>query len=119
MKAPSGAIASYMQPYETLREILDRLRTTYCGSIGVEYMHIQDPEQKQWLQDRMEGTMNAWKLEDAVRRRILNRLIQAEEFEHFLQTRFVGQKRFGLEGLESTIVVLDEILERCGERERA
>ena len=113
VKAPSGAIASYMQPYETLREILDRLRSTYCGSIGVEYMHIQNPQQKQWLQDRMEGTMNAWPIEDAVRRRILNRLVQAEEFEHFLQTRFVGQKRFGLEGLESTIVALDEILERA------
>ncbi|MGA8028279.1 MAG: multifunctional oxoglutarate decarboxylase/oxoglutarate dehydrogenase thiamine pyrophosphate-binding subunit/dihydrolipoyllysine-residue succinyltransferase subunit, partial [Bryobacteraceae bacterium] len=113
VKAPSGAIASYMQPYETLREILERLRTTYCGSIGVEYMHIQDPEQRQWLQDRMEGTMNLWKLDDSVRHRILNRLIQAEEFEHFLQTRFVGQKRFGLEGLESTIAVLDEVLERA------
>ncbi len=112
VKAPSGAIASYMQPYETLREILDRLRATYCGSIGVEYMHIQAPQQKQWLQDRMEGTMNSWKLDDAVRRRILNRLVQAEEFEHFLQTRFVGQKRYGLEGLESTIVALDELLER-------
>jgi 2-oxoglutarate decarboxylase len=113
VKAPSGAIGSYMQPYETLREILDRLRSTYCGSMGVEYMHIQDPEQKQWLQDRMEPTMNLWKLDDSVRQRILNRLIQAEEFEHFLQSRFVGQKRFGLEGLESTIVALDEILERA------
>ncbi|MBV9301157.1 MAG: multifunctional oxoglutarate decarboxylase/oxoglutarate dehydrogenase thiamine pyrophosphate-binding subunit/dihydrolipoyllysine-residue succinyltransferase subunit [Acidobacteriaceae bacterium] len=113
VKAPSGAIASYMQPYETLREILERLRTTYCGSVGVEYMHIQNPEQRQWLQDRMEGTMNLWKLDEPVRHRIFSRLIQAEEFEHFLQTRFVGQKRFGLEGLESTIVVLDEILERA------
>ncbi|HMJ61550.1 MAG TPA: 2-oxo acid dehydrogenase subunit E2, partial [Bryobacteraceae bacterium] len=84
VKAPSGAIASYMQPYETLREILDRLRATYCGTIGIEYMHIQDPEQKQWLQDRMEATMNLWKLDDPVRQRILNRLVQAEEFEHFL-----------------------------------
>ncbi|HLH05253.1 MAG TPA: multifunctional oxoglutarate decarboxylase/oxoglutarate dehydrogenase thiamine pyrophosphate-binding subunit/dihydrolipoyllysine-residue succinyltransferase subunit [Bryobacteraceae bacterium] len=113
VKAPSGAIGSYMQPFETLREILERLRTTYCGSIGVEYMHIQNPQQKQWLQDRMESTMNNWKLEDGVRRRILHRLIQAEEFEHFLQTRFVGQKRYGLEGLESTIVALDEVLERA------
>jgi multifunctional 2-oxoglutarate metabolism enzyme len=113
VKAPSGAIGSYMQPYETLREILERLRTTYSGAVGVEYMHIQDPEQKQWLQDRMEPSMNAWKLDDAVRHRILNRIVQAEEFEHFLQTRFVGQKRFGLEGLESTIAVLDEVLERA------
>ena len=113
VKAPSGAIASYMQPYETLREIVDRLRNTYCGSIGVEYMHIQDPQQKQWLQDYMEASTNNWKLEEAVRHRILSRLTQAEEFEHFLQTRFVGQKRFGLEGLESFIVVLDETLERA------
>ncbi len=113
VKAPSGAIASYMQPYETLREILERLRSTYCGSVGIEYMHIQNPEQRQWLQDRMEGTMNLWKFDEPVRHRILSRLIQAEEFEHFLQTRFVGQKRFGLEGLESTIVALDEILERA------
>lgn len=113
VKAPSGAIGSYMQPYETLRQILDRLRTTYCGRIGVEYMHIQDPAQKQWLQERMESTMNTWKLDDTTRLRVLNRLVQAEEFEHFLQNRFVGQKRFGLEGLESTIVVLDEMLERA------
>lgn len=113
VKAPSGAIASYMQPYETLREILDRLRSTYCGSMGVEYMHIQDPEQKQWLQERMESTLNLWKLDDVVKHRILSRLLQSEEFEHFLQTRFVGQKRFGLEGLESTMVALDEILERA------
>jgi 2-oxoglutarate dehydrogenase E1 component len=113
VKAPSGAIASYMQPYETLREILDRLRQTYCASIGIEYMHIQDPAQKQWLQDRMESTKNLWPLDPPDRLRILNRLIQAEEFEHFLQNRFVGQKRFGLEGCESTIAVLDEILDRA------
>ena len=111
LKAPSGAIARNMRPYEPWRTILDRLRTTYCGSIGIEYMHIPDPEQKQWLQERMEATQNAWKLDESVRTRVLNRLIQAEEFEHFLQARFVGQKRFGLEGLESTIVALDEILE--------
>ncbi|HEY1945504.1 MAG TPA: multifunctional oxoglutarate decarboxylase/oxoglutarate dehydrogenase thiamine pyrophosphate-binding subunit/dihydrolipoyllysine-residue succinyltransferase subunit [Bryobacteraceae bacterium] len=111
VKAPSGAIASYMQPYETLREILDRLRSTYCGSVGIEYMHIQDPEQKQWLQERMESTLNQWKLDSVLKQRILSRLITSEEFEHFLQTRFVGQKRFGLEGLESTMVALDEILE--------
>ena len=113
VKAPSGAIAAYMQPYESLREILERLRFTYCGTIGVEYMHIQDPEQKQWLQDRMEATMNLWKLDENLRQRIFHRLVQAEEFEHFLQSRFVGQKRFGLEGLESIIVVLDEILEKA------
>ncbi len=113
VKAPSGAIASYMQPFETLREIIDRLRSTYCGTIGIEYMHIQDPHEKQWLQEYMEASTNLWKLDDGLRHRILNRLVQAEEFEQFLQTRFVGQKRFGLEGLETFIVVLDEILERA------
>ena len=107
VKAPSGAIASYMQPFETLREIIDRLRSTYCGTIGVEYMHIQDPQEKQWLQEYMEASTNLWPLENGIRHRILNRLVQAEEFEQFLQTRFVGQKRFGLEGLETFIVVLD------------
>ena len=116
LKAPSGSIARNMRPYEPLRVILDRLRTTYCGSIGIEYMHIPDPAQKQWLQERMESTQNAWKLDESVRSRVLNRLIQSEEFEHFLQARFVGQKRFGLEGLESTIVSLDEILE-CASNE--
>ncbi len=115
VKAPSGAIASYMQPYETLREILDRLRQTYCASLGVEYMHIQDPAQKQWLQDRMEATMNLWPLDRPAKLRVLNRLILAEEFEHFLQNRFVGQKRFGLEGCESTIAVLDEILDHAAD----
>jgi 2-oxoglutarate dehydrogenase E1 component len=113
VKAPSGAIASYMQAYETLREILDRLRQTYCASMGVEYMHIQDPVQKQWLQDRMEATMNLWPLDESTKIRTLNRLIEAEEFEHFLQRRFIGQKRFGLDGGESTIAVLDEILDRA------
>ena len=76
-------------------------------------MHIQDPVQKQWLQDRMEATMNLWPLDDGGPAQDLNRLIQAEEFEHFLQSRFVGQKRFGLEGLETAIAVLDEILDRA------
>jgi multifunctional 2-oxoglutarate metabolism enzyme len=81
----------------------------------VEYMHIQDPTQKQWLQDRMEATMNAWPLDRPARLHMLNRLILAEEFEHFLQNRFVGQKRFGLEGCESTIVVLDEVLDHAAD----
>lgn len=113
VKAPSGAIGSYMQPYETLREILDRLRQTYCASIGIEYMHIQDPEQKQWLQDRMEATANHWPLGNDIKIRALFRLIEAEEFEHFLQNRFVGQKRFGLEGGETAVAILDETLERA------
>jgi len=97
----------------TLRQILETLRQTYCGRIGCEYMHIQHPEEKRWLQERMEPQANNWPLEDTTKRRILLRLVQAESFENFLHTRFVGQKRFSLEGGESAMVVLDECLDRA------
>ena len=99
----------------TLRETLETLRNTYCGRLGCEYMHIQHPEEKRWLQERMEPEANAWTLEPELRRRVLLRLIEAEGFEHFLHTRFVGQKRFSLEGGESAMVILDELLERAAE----
>ncbi|HEX6894242.1 MAG TPA: multifunctional oxoglutarate decarboxylase/oxoglutarate dehydrogenase thiamine pyrophosphate-binding subunit/dihydrolipoyllysine-residue succinyltransferase subunit, partial [Bryobacteraceae bacterium] len=99
------------QKVATLREILETLRQTYCGKIGCEYMNIQIPEQKRWLQLRMEPTGNRWPLDTAVRVRALQRLVEAEEFEHFLHTRFVGHKRFSLEGAESAIVILDEVLD--------
>ena len=97
----------------TLREILETLRQTYCGKIGCEYMNIQQPEQKRWLQQRMEPEANHWPLERETRLRILGTLIEAEEFEHFLHSRFVGQKRFALEGAETAIAILEEILERA------
>jgi 2-oxoglutarate dehydrogenase E1 component len=99
----------------TLREILETLRRTYCGKIGCEYMNIQHPEQKRWLQERMEPQANSWPLDDERRRRILVRLLEAEEFEHFLGARFVGHKRFSLEGAEAAIVILDELLDRAAE----
>jgi 2-oxoglutarate dehydrogenase E1 component len=98
-----------------LRDIIEQLRQTYCGRLGCEYMHIQHPEEKRWLQERMEPQANNWPLDDTTRRRILLRLLQAEGFENFLHTRFVGQKRFSLEGGESAMVVLDECLERAAE----
>ncbi len=101
------------QPVATLREILETLRRTYCGKIGCEYMHIQIPEQKRWLQQRMEPKANQWPLETETRRRILDRLLEAETFEHFLHARFVGHKRFSLEGAESLIPILDELLLRA------
>jgi multifunctional 2-oxoglutarate metabolism enzyme len=97
----------------TLREILETLRQTYCGKIGCEYMNIQVPEQKRWLQQRMEPEANNWPLETQTRLRILRNLIDAEEFEHFLHSRFVGQKRFALEGAESAMAIVEEILERA------
>jgi multifunctional 2-oxoglutarate metabolism enzyme len=97
----------------TLREILETLRGAYCGRLGCEYMHIQHPEEKRWLQERMEPTANNWALDEELRRRVLLRLIEAESFENFLHTRFVGQKRFSLEGGESAMVILDELLEQA------
>jgi len=100
----------------TLREILETLRQTYCGKIGCEYMNIQHPEQKSWLQQRMEPEANNWLLDREVRMRILEDLIGAEEFEHFLHARFVGQKRFSLQGSETAIAILDELLDRAADR---
>jgi 2-oxoglutarate dehydrogenase E1 component len=101
------------KPVATLREILETLRQTYCGKIGCEYMNIQVPEQKRWLQGRMEPQANNWPLAGATRLRILRSLIAAEEFEHFLHARFVGQKRFAVEGGETALAILEEILERA------
>ncbi|MBS1859546.1 MAG: multifunctional oxoglutarate decarboxylase/oxoglutarate dehydrogenase thiamine pyrophosphate-binding subunit/dihydrolipoyllysine-residue succinyltransferase subunit [Acidobacteria bacterium] len=97
----------------TLREILETLRRTYCGKIGAEYMNIQVPEQKRWLQQRMEPRANNWPLERAERIRILRSLIAGEEFEHFLHSRFVGQKRFALEGGETALAIMEELIERA------
>jgi 2-oxoglutarate dehydrogenase E1 component len=101
------------KPMATLREILETLRKTYCGKIGCEYMNIQVPEQKRWLQQRMEPEANQWALSKETRIRIVRSLIAAEEFEHFLHARFVGQKRFALEGGETAMAILEEILERA------
>jgi len=98
-------------PVATLRDILETLRKTYCGKIGCEYMNIQVPEQKTWLQQRMEPRANQWPLSRESRLRIIRSLIAAEEFEHFLQARFVGQKRFALEGGETAMAILEELLE--------
>jgi 2-oxoglutarate dehydrogenase E1 component len=97
----------------SLREILSILRNTYCGNIGVEYMHIQNFEIRRWLRDRMENSQNRSQFESRKKRRILNRVLAAEMFEKFLHTRYVGQKRFGLEGGESLIPMLDAIVENC------
>jgi 2-oxoglutarate dehydrogenase E1 component len=99
----------------TLREILETLRQTYCGKIGAEYMNIQAPERKRWLQQHMEPQANNWLLTREQRLRILRDLISAEEFEHFLHSRFVGQKRFALEGAETAIAILEELLARAAE----
>ncbi len=95
----------------TLDEILHVLRDAYCRTLGVEYMHIQDPEQKRWIQQHVEGVSS--ELTPDEQRHILGRLNAAEVFERFLHSRYVGQKRFGLEGAESAIVLLDTILDEA------
>lgn len=97
-----------------LRDILGVLRESYCRTTGIEFMHIQDPKQRRWLQDRIERT-HATKPEREEQLRILRRLNAAEAFETFLQTKYVGQKRFSLEGGESVIPLLDAVLDSAAE----
>jgi 2-oxoglutarate dehydrogenase E1 component len=97
----------------TLQEILTVLRDAYCRTLGIEYMHIQDPVQKRWVQSRVEGVSTAVSVEE--QRRLLEQLNAAEVFERFLHTRYVGQKRFGLEGAESTIVALDALFDAAAQ----
>jgi len=98
-------------PLIKLRDILGILRDAYCRTVGVEYMHIQDPEQRAWIQAKIETPHAKASAEEQLR--ILRRLNSAEAFETFLQTKFVGQKRFSLEGGESVIALLDRILCRA------
>ena len=98
-----------------LREILGVLRDSYCRRVGVEYTHIQDPEERRWIQERIE--LKYAKPDAGEQKHILNRLNAAEAFETFLQTKYVGQKRFSLEGAESLIPLLDEILQASAEAE--
>jgi 2-oxoglutarate dehydrogenase E1 component len=98
-------------PVQTLRQILARLRAVYCGTVGVEYTHIQDPGTKAWLRKRLEEGRATAELDAGDRLRILERLAAAELFERFLHTKFLGQKRFGLEGAESLIPLLDTVVE--------
>ena len=95
----------------TLGEIIERLRTTYCSAIGVQFMHIDDLEVKSWLQTRMEQTQNRLELSREQQIRVLTKLTDAEIFEQFLHRKFLGAKRFSLEGGESLIPLLDQALE--------
>jgi 2-oxoglutarate decarboxylase len=96
-----------------MRKILGILRDSYCRTTGIEYMHIQEPVQRKWIQDRIERPHESLPREEHLR--ILDKLNEAEIFETFLQTKFVGQKRFSLEGGESAIVLLDEVCEQAAE----
>ncbi|CAN7502239.1 2-oxoglutarate dehydrogenase E1 component [Phenylobacterium sp. LjRoot225] len=98
----------------TLREILAILRRTYCGNIGVQYMHISDPKEKSWLQERIEGRDKEITFTKDGKVAILKKLIETEGFERFLHRRFPGTKRFGLDGGESMVPALEQIIKRGG-----
>ena len=98
----------------TLREIIEQMRHTYCGSIGVQFMHIDNLAVRQWLQTRMESTENTVKLKRKEQIRILTKLTDAVIFEEFIQRKFIGAKSFSLEGGESLIPLLDLAFERAG-----
>ncbi len=99
----------------TLRQILDKLKHTYCRTIGVEFMHIQDPDQKSWIQSRVEKSEGRPEFTSAEKRALLSRLTAAETFEQFLDRKFTGTKRFGLDGAEATIPALEWILIQAAE----
>ncbi|MDP3383058.1 MAG: thiamine pyrophosphate-dependent enzyme, partial [Phenylobacterium sp.] len=98
----------------TVREILDILRRTYCGDVGVQYMHISDPTQKAWMQERIEGRNKEIDFTPKGKVAILKKLIEAEGFERFLHRRFPGTKRFGLDGGEAMVPALEQIIKRGG-----
>ncbi|MEM7249182.1 MAG: 2-oxoglutarate dehydrogenase E1 component [Acidobacteriota bacterium] len=99
----------------TLEEILKRLRNTYCRHIGIQYMHVDDLEVQRWLQLRMEGTENRLELSPTKQERILTKLTEAELFETFVHAKFLGKKRFSLEGGESLIPLLEQAIEEAAE----
>src|SRR5690606_13779247 len=99
----------------TIRQILQILRRTYCRQIGVEFMHISSPVQKAWIQERIEGETKDIRFTLEGRRAILNKLIEAEDFERFCQVKYTGTKRFGLDGGESMVPALEQIIKRGGQ----
>jgi 2-oxoglutarate dehydrogenase E1 component len=94
----------------TLRQILEVVKQTYCARVGVEFMHIQEPDEKAWIQERVESTRNAPEFSSDEKKMIYRDLVEAEGFEQFLQVKHTGTKRFGLDGAEATITALEEII---------
>ena len=103
------------QEQMTLRDIIKGLRDTYCGTLGAEYMYISDPAEKRWFQQRLESVRSAPQFSPEKKKRVLAKVTAAEGLERYLHTKYVGQKRFSLEGGESFIASMDEIIQRCGE----
>lgn len=99
----------------TMRDMLKALRDTYCRSVGAEFMHISDPTAKRWIQERLESTMGVPSFSPERKRHILQQVTEAEGLERFLHTKYVGQKRFSLEGGESFIACMDEVVGHAGD----
>jgi 2-oxoglutarate dehydrogenase E1 component len=110
----SASNTYFGQEQMTLREIVTALRQTYCSTIGVEFMYISDPAQKRWWQQKLEAIRTTPNYGPEKKRHILDRLTAAEGLERYLHTKFVGQKRFSLEGGESFIPAMDELIQRAG-----
>ena len=109
-------LSSYTdKSYSSINEIISNLKKIYCANIGVEFMHISDPIEKIWMRERMEKKENQIKFTENGKKAILNKIIQAEGFEKFLAVKFVGTKRFGLDGAESLIPALEQIIKRGGQ----
>ena len=96
----------------TLRQIIEIVKETYCGSIGIEFMHVQDPAQKAWIQERIESIRNTTEFTKRGKKAIYERLVGAETFEQFLHKKYAGTKRFGLDGSESVVPAIEQILKR-------
>ncbi|HLW04965.1 MAG TPA: 2-oxoglutarate dehydrogenase E1 component [Azoarcus sp.] len=105
-----GSFHGFENEHATLREILEAVRQTYCGSIGIEYMYITDIQQKRWIQMRLESVRGAPQYSAERKRHFLERMTASETLERYLHTKYIGQKRFSLEGGESMIVAMDEII---------
>ena len=101
--------------YATLREMLAILRRTYCGTIGFEFIHISDPAEKAWIQERVEGPDKEIQFTKEGKRAILGKLIESEGFENFFDVKFPGAKRFGLDGAEAMVPALEQIIKRGGQ----
>ena len=109
-------LGSYLDTgYASVNEILSKLRKIYCSTIGAEYMHITDPIEKVWFRDRMEKRENQLNFTENGKKAILNKIVQAEGFEKFLARKYVGTKRFGLDGGEALIPALEQIIKRGGQ----
>src|SRR4030095_3292795 len=98
--------------YATLREMVEILERTYCSTIGVEFMHMSNPEEKGWIQERIEGPDKGVDFTPEGKKAILQKLIEAEGFEQFIDVKYKGTKRFGLDGGESLIPALEKLVKR-------